>query len=152
MIPVMPFHTILLDNFRFIVCLWAEVLISVPKAKGLNMEKTARGSAQMLSCCSSAPAAHTSQLKDRAEEHSPTTSYPLKSPLCSSSDLQASSQTQTFFGPQESHSEPPTRRHEACAGALAQSHIHCWQVRHPSSSSPDPAVGSKQKNTSCSSV
>lgn len=94
MIPIMPFHSILLDNFRFIPLFVGRGPNLRTQSKRLNMERTARGSAQMLACCSSAPAARTSQLGDRTEGQTPTSSFPSrkkkkkKSPLSSSSDIQ----------------------------------------------------------------
>ncbi len=75
-IPIMPFHTILLDNFRFIPLFVGRGPNPRNQSKRLNMEGAARGSAQMLACCSSAPAASTGQLGDRTEGQTPTTSPP----------------------------------------------------------------------------
>jgi len=75
-IPNMPFHAILLDNFRCNPLFRG--LISVPKANRLNMERSARGSAQMLDCCGSAPAASTSQLRDWTVGQTTTTSLQKK--------------------------------------------------------------------------
>lgn len=74
MIPIMPFHTILLDNFRFIPLFVGRGPNLRTQSKRLNMERPARGSAQMLACCSSAPAASTGQLGDHTEGQTPTTS------------------------------------------------------------------------------
>lgn len=77
MIPNMPFHTILLDNFRFILLFVGRgPNPRTQSSEMLNMERTARGSAQMLACCSSAPAASTSQLGDHTYWQTSTTSLP----------------------------------------------------------------------------
>lgn len=73
-IPIMPFLTVLLDNFRFIPLFLGRGPNLRTQSKRLNMERTARGSAQMFACCSSAPAASTSQLGGRADR-SPNPSH-----------------------------------------------------------------------------
>lgn len=74
MIPIMPFHTILLENFRCILLFVGPNLRT--QSKRLNMERPSRGSAQMLACCSSAPAASTSQQGDHTDGQTPTTTHP----------------------------------------------------------------------------
>lgn len=136
----LSFLTILLDNFRCILHSVGTGPNLRTQSKRLNMERPSRGYAQMLARCSSAPAAPTSQLGDKQPPPPPS---PKKHPLLY---FWPCSQTQTFMGLQESCSAPPSRRHWAWAGAPAQSHIHCWQVRHPSSSSPGSSVvGFEQK-------
>lgn len=74
MIPIMPFHTILKNNFCFIPLFLGKSPNLHTKSKGLNMAGSARGPAQMLAYSSSAPAASTRQLRDRSEGQTPTTS------------------------------------------------------------------------------
>lgn len=136
MIPVMPFHTILKKNFCFIPLFLGRSPNLHPKSKRLNMARTARGSAQMSACCSSAPAASTRQLQDRSEGQTPTTSSLLF--LWPS----ASSKRQTFQR-QESLSQLPTCTAEP--GALAQAHTCCWQTRETHHSSRQALVLSQKK-------
>lgn len=99
------------------------------------MERTARGSVQMLACCSSAPAARTSQLGDCTEEQTPPTP---PSALLLTFKFTDKRETNPQ-GPEESCS---TRRHQA------QSQIHCWQELHTSStSSSGLIVGSEEKKS-----
>lgn len=110
MIPIMPFHTILLENIRCILQFVGRGPYLRTQSKRLNMETTARGSAQMFAFCSSAPAARTSQLGNCTEEQTPTNiSHPLpsqKSPICSSSDLVLPLADKPSF----SHRSPVQRR------------------------------------------
>lgn len=74
MIPIMPFHTILKHNFCLILLFLGRSPNLHTKSKWLNMERIARGSAQMLTCSSSAAAASTSQLGGHSEGQTTTTS------------------------------------------------------------------------------
>lgn len=131
----MPFHAVLLDNIRCIA-LYVGV-ISVPKANRLNMERGARGSAQMFACCSPAPVPVQASCESFTVGETPTTSLQKKVFLWPQLPL-----SQTFRkGLQKRCSAPPTRRHRAGAGAPARSLTHCWQERHPSLW----LVGSEQK-------
>lgn len=145
MIPIMPFHTILLDNFRCIPVLTGQGPNPLTQSKMLNMMCHRLcpdvGLLQLCTCCQYKPAGRLHCLTN-------THHFPPKKCLTALLLTSASSLNQTFEGPHESCSAPPTRRHSAWAGAPAQSHIHCWQVRHrSSSSSPSPVAGSDQKTS-----
>lgn len=136
MIPVMPFHTILKKNFCFIPLFLGRSPNLYTKSKRLNMARTARGSAQMLACCSSAPAASTRQLRDRSEGQTPTTS----------SDLQLPRRDKPSRDRSPFHSRQPAQQSLAwgsCPGPC----LLLANKRHPSIFSPGPGVVSKEEKT-----